>query len=509
MTNVFDLLVNSEKEYGNRVAIRDEEDVFTYSELLKKSLLIAVNIQAFLKHSNNLIFVVTTKSARSLLAIWGVIASGNYYACIDEKISPNRAKYLIDKMKPALIIDSSKEGLFEASTDLVQRVSLDDCLRNDRNVLNMVLPKMISTDPLYMVFTSGSTGYPKAIVKNHQSILSFAESFVAEFKLSDSDKEVFGNQASYDYDVSAKDIFLSVYLGGTLCVIPNKYFIAPAKLAQYIFDNGITILIWAASAVKFIEKFNCFGKCVPSSIKHVFFSGEPMPVKCMEYWSRVLPEADFYNLYAPSEVTGNCLYYKYSGMETTSYLPLEKTFRNSEVLFLTDSGEIAKNGQKGEAYVRGTFLAQGYYQDPKQTKERFIQNPLHNLFPDIVYKTGDYFTINGDKYLFSGRVDNQIKHMGHRIELEEIEAAILRYLGNADFCVVYDAESENIILLIQDKEMDFKSLLVGLKSFLPKYMLPYKAIAIDRIPLNARGKVDRAEAYKQYMHIKKIESRDY
>ena len=499
MTRVFDLLINTEKKYSDRVALKDETGSVTYSELLKSSYSIAGSIQSFIGDSkSNLIFIVTSKAARSIVAIWGVIASGNYYACIDDKSSPERVKYLIEKMKPSLIIDASEEGKFEAPVQSVNVVNMDECLKKDANV---TLPTLISTDPLYMVFTSGSTGYPKAIIKNHSSILAFADSFVNEFGLSDSVNEVFGNQASYDYDVSAKDIFISVYLGATLCIIPNKYFIAPAKLAQYMADNNVSILIWAASAIKFIEKFNCFGKVVPESIKHVFFSGEPMTVKCMEYWSKLLPGSDFYNLYAPSEVTGNCLYYKYAGNETSSHLPLDKTFPNAEVLFLTEDGKRAGNGEKGEAYVRGAFLAQGYYQDPEQTREKFVQNPLHDLYPDIVYRTGDYFLMEGNKYIFSGRVDNQIKHMGHRIELEEIEASILKCLNNPEFCILYDREKENIILLSADKNLDFKSLLIELRSFLPKYMLPFRAVIAESIPMNARGKVDRSAAYALYKEL--------
>ena len=506
MTSVFDLLINTEKKYSDRVALKDESESYTYSQLLESSLTIAGNIGKLLNGSSkNLILIATTKAAKSLLAVWGVIASGNYYACIDEKISPDRIKYLVDKMKPALIIDASAEGTFEVTDGNTKIVRLSDCLTADKNAGEVKLPKVISTDPLYMVFTSGSTGYPKAIIKNHQSILAFADSFVTEFGLSDSVNEVFGNQASYDYDVSAKDIFISVYLGATLCIIPNKYFIAPAKLSQYIADNRVSILIWAASAIKFIEKFNCFGKVVPESIKHVFFSGEPMTVKCMEYWSKVLPDAEFYNLYAPSEVTGNCLYYKYSGNENGSHLPLDKMFANADVLFLTEEGKEAGEGEKGEAYVRGAFLAQGYYMDPGQTREKFVQNPLHDMFPDTVYRTGDYFLIDGDKYIFSGRVDNQIKHMGHRIELEEIEASILKHLQNSDFCIVYDRDAENIVLLSADKELDFKTLLIELRSFLPKYMLPFKAVIADKIPMNDRGKVDRKAAYALYKELTKDE----
>lgn len=507
MITVFDLLLNSEKEHGDRIAVRDENISYTYTELLRRSLVIGESIETILNHTkNNLVFIISTKSSRALVALWSVIASGNYYACLDIDTSIERMSYLVEEMEPALIIDTTIGGLFEVFDKSVKVIRLDDftdeIMLDDKSWeekrKKAIFNKAISTDPLYMVFTSGSTGHPKAIIKNHQSVLAFSEDFVSEFNLLDSEHEIFGNQASLDYDVSAKDIYISVYLGASLVIIPGKLFLTPVKLSQFLDDNKITILIWAASAIKFIERFNCFGNCVPISLKKVFFSGEPMTTKCMEYWKKHLPGVELYNLYAPSEVTGNCLYYKYRGDEKLSHLPLDTTFRNSEVIFLNENGKISQNGEKGEAYIRGAFLAQGYYKDSEQTKSRFIQNPLHCLYPDIVYRTGDIFTVDDGFYIFNGRIDNQIKHMGHRIELEEIEACITKCYKKTDFCIVYDRDKENIVMLTQDDELDFKELLNELRRMIPKYMLPFKAVYIKNIPLNARGKIDRKSAYALY-----------
>lgn len=132
----------------------------------------------------------------------------------------------------------------------------------------------------------------------------------------------------------------------------------------------------------------------------------------------------------------------------------------------------------------------------------FIQNPKHNLYPDIVYKTGDYMYKIGNYLYFAGRNDNQIKHMGHRIELEEIEMNCLKRGVATDICVLYDNEQEKIILLTNDAKVTYENVVNKLKDAIPKYMIPGKVVLIDALPYNARGKIDRNRALTIYKEIK-------
>lgn len=517
MISAMEILLHTAEEKGNEIALRDETHFVLYRELLVLAYQISDDISKWLQGKNNLILVVTNKTVISVVAFWGIIASGNCYIAIDDKTPINRFNNIISKINPSLVIYADGKQIDKLETD-IHSIVLDAYLRKitDHSLDAMDSSKkresnlsIIGQDPLYLVFTSGSTGTPKAIVKSHQSILQFVEAFVKEFDLS-KDKgqhQVFGNQASFDFDVSAKDIFISAYIGATLCLIPNKCFLLPAKLEPFLEDYGITILIWAAAAVKYVKQFDCFKKSVPSKLRKVFFSGESMSGESINYWREKKRDVEFVNLYAPSEVTGNCLYHIVTDEQYEDILPLDRTIPNSEVLLIGENGTPIHDGEKGEIYVRGSFLAQGYYNDSEQTNLRFVQNPLNSQYRDIVYKTGDWVLKKGDRLYFCGRQDNQIKHMGHRIELEEIETNIVKAIHCENICVVYDTERENIVVLTNDTTLEFDHLVKTMKPFIPKYMIPHKIVYIEKIPQNSRGKIDRKQAAKLYEELMRCEKK--
>lgn len=504
MTSAIELLIAAAKMNGERIAVKDSHLQISYNELLRQAFLLSNNIMNLITDRNRPIMIISNKSAESIIAVWGVLCSRNYYVAIDSKTPKSRRDLLINELNPALVIVADNENSLEIVDipHLFVRINKEDI--EEIQVIIDILEerKGIDTDPLYMVFTSGSTGSPKAIVKSHRSMLSFADSFINTFGLSRERQEVFGNQANFDFDVAAKDIYISVALGATLCLLPSNCFLIPKKLAHSLEENKITVLIWAASAVKFIARFNCFKDITPSHLRYVFFSGETMQGECIKYWRDHLDNCTYVNMYAPSEVTGNCLYHVVTDEKYEHILPLDKTFDNIEVLVINESGNRVSEGEKGEIFVRGSFLSNGYYRDFNKTNKVFIQNPLHNDYPDIVYRTGDYVKKQEEKLYFVGRIDNQIKHMGHRIELEEIETYIYASIPGYNFCVIYDVSEEKIIVLTDNRNLSLETIVNNLKKEIPKYMIPHDIVYIPEIPLNNRGKLDRKKAYSQYEVMK-------
>lgn len=287
-------------------------------------------------------------------------------------------------------------------------------------------------------------------------------------------------------------------------MIPKKLFSLPAGLIPYLNEKKINVVIWAVSAMRIVSNYNIFKEQLPQFLSLVMFSGEVMPVKVLNDWMDHLPETSFVNLYGPTEITCNCTYYhvkrRYSKEET---LPIGKPFRNTKVFLLNeDNKEITPADVEvmGEICVKGTCLAHGYFNNEDKTRESFIQNPLQNMYPERIYRTGDlgYYSADGELY-FASRKDYQIKHMGHRIELGEIEVAV----NAIDFveagCCIFDETAEKIYLCYQAKEACDKAIIKELAKSLPKFMWPQKLIHFTQIPMNKNGKIDRVYLKDNYI----------
>ncbi len=235
-------------------------------------------------------------------------------------------------------------------------------------------------------------------------------------------------------------------------------------------------------------------------IKKVLFSGEALPVKILIAWKAYLPMAMYVNLYAPSEVTGNCLYYVIEEMlADDEKIPLGKAFPNMEVMILNDSQRPIQEGEIGEIYVRGSFLSSGYYGDFQKTGQAYVQNPLNDKYIDLVYKTGDLAERKNGGIYFVSRRDNQIKYMGHRIELGEIEtqADMLEYVDGC--CAFFDEVNEKILLAVEGTGSQAAVVMNQLRERLPKYMVPHQVFVKKSLPRNSHGKVNREQIKELYM----------
>ena len=227
----------------------------------------------------------------------------------------------------------------------------------------------------------------------------------------------------------------------------------------------------------------------------MLFAGEVMPVKQLNYWRKALPDVFYANLFGPTETTDICSYYvvnrTFSDDET---LPIGVACNNCDLIIADENG---KEAASGELLVRGPFLADGYYHNPEKTAEVFVQNPLNDAYPEIVYRTGDLVYRGEDGLLrYQGRKDFQIKHMGHRIELEEIERSMTALDGVEKSCCVFDMEKNRIMgfYLGEKAASDVRK---QMKEKLPVYMVPTKLIQVDEMPLNKNGKTDR-NYFKNY-----------
>ena len=306
-------------------------------------------------------------------------------------------------------------------------------------------------------------------------------------------EDVIANQAPFDFDVSVKDIYSALATGATLVLVPRPLFSQPQQLLDFLCQHRATTLIWAVSALCLITTVHGLDYRVPETVNKVLFSGEVMPAKHLKTWMEHLPQAQFVNLYGPTEITCNCTYHIID--RTRSYpdgIPMGQAFPNEDV-FLLDGEDhlVTAPNVVGEVCVRGSALALGYYRNPEQTAKAFPNNPLNPCYPERIYRTGDLarYSSLGELH-FCGRKDFQIKHMGHRIELEEIERAVSNLSGVHRCCCVFHSEKRRLYAFYQG-ELTPKELRLQLLPTLPPYMIPNVFRQVEQFPLNKNGKIDR------------------
>ena len=438
--------------------------------------------------------IYSEKSVRLLTMMFASLFSGCFYVVIDPEQPCERINKILEVLKPAALIfeDSQRIKTEELNYDgkKIAFSEIEGCAdKSDKGCPGLSVIKPDS--PLYGIFTSGSTGTPKCVLISHRDVVDFIGHFSEIFSFSEND--IIGNQAPFDFDVSVKDIYTSLFTGACLVLIPREYFSMPAKLIDYLIDNHVTSLTWAVSAICIISGMKGFKYKIPAEIRRVMFSGEVMPIKQLRIWQENLPDAMYVNLYGPTEITCNCTYYKIPGKyEKDDSLPLGIPFPGREVTIRDSDGNIlTAPGSEGEICVSGESLAIGYFHDPEKTAAAFSDMKDTKGQPARTYHTGDMAVIEDDGSIrFAGRSDFQIKHMGHRIELEEIERDIMQIHGVERCALIFD-DKKKIISSYYTGDIGKKELHVRLKKLLPVYMVPNRFNHICSMPLTKNGKIDR------------------
>ncbi len=493
--NVLWLLEENAALYPRKKFLFANDGVLTFAEFRENSR----NLASFiLEHNdgNMPVAVFMEKGAMALTAFFGALYGRSPYCLLNPALPKTRLKNISDSLKNKIVITSM--DLYEEAVSI-----FDDCnvikieehiaepYGNSLEQVDESINRIIDTDPLYINFTSGSTGIPKGIVVSHRSVLDFIRYFTDIFDITE--KDVIANQAPFDFDVSVKDIYSCMYTGASLVIVPKELFSKPVELIDFLCEHDITVMTWAVSALCLISTFHGLDYKIPEKVQKILFSGEAMPYKHLNEWRSHLPDVLYANLYGPTEITCNCTYYILEkDKDYADGLPIGKSFPNEDVFLLDENDKkITASGSKGEICVRGSALALGYYSLDKNIKDSFTLNPLNPYYNELIYRTGDlaFYNENFD-LVFAGRKDFQIKYMGHRIELEEIERAISHISGVERACCVFD-EKRSKLRAFYVGYADEKSIIDTIKIDLPVFMIPSSVKKIETMPLNKNGKIDR------------------
>lgn len=499
MTNVLKYVEHTAGTSPEKTAIIDPEGCCSYARLLEQAQRIGSAL-ADLTPPHMPVVVWMEKSIPAVCSFLGCAYAGCFYVYLSPDQPRSRGERILEVAQAKLVITT--RALLPQWQELgfgVQAVAYEDLVSVSVNATTLarVRSQARDVDPLYCNFTSGSTGVPKGVVVSHRSVIDFINYFPELFHITGED--VLGNQAPLDFDVSVKDIYSAFKTGATLVLIPRKMFSVVTQLLDYLCEHHVTTLIWAVSALCLVAQFRGFTYRVPESVNKVLFSGEQMPAKFLRQWQHYLPQADYVNLYGPTEITCNCTYYRVDHpVEEGEKLPIGQPFPNEKVFLLDqEDREITQPNLQGELCVAGTALALGYWNAPEQTARAFVPNPLNPHYPETIYRTGDLAFYREDGLLcFAGRKDFQIKHMGHRIELEEIEAAVNAKEGVERCCCVYDQERSRITAFYVGA-IEPRELKKSLYEALPAYMIPGSFRKLEELPVTANGKLDRRQLLEQ------------
>ena len=427
------------------------------------------------------VLILMDKSPDCVAAMLGAVCAGCFYTPLDSSMPEARMKLVADVLQPALVLCEEKyaETAQRAAGEAAICISEEIANEVDESLLAKRRAEHIDNDLLYVLFTSGSTGIPKGVAITHRSVIDFIEWACDALQLPEGVR--FGSQAPFYFDNSVLDIYCAMRKKGSLFLISKSDFLFPKRLLETLDGQHIDTIFWVPSALTALANAQVLEPGVLPGLQRIFFCGEVMPCRTLNLWKKVLPKADYVNMYGPTEITDVCTWYRVDReFSDTDSLPIGGPCANTRI-YLID----------GELCVGGTCLSPGYYNAPEKTEAVFVQNPLRKQIPEIIYKTGDLAEYNErGELMFLGRKDSQIKRNGYRIELGEIECVLNTVENVVLGCCWYEAEQEQIVAAYTGEASE-KEVKAALKKALPRYMLPDRILRCEEMPRTGSGKIDR------------------
>jgi amino acid adenylation domain-containing protein len=508
-------LTDAADRMPDQVAVVDASGSMSYADLDRRANQLANLLRDAGVQRGDRVGLFLNKSAYAIVGIYGILKAGAAYVPLDPFAPVARLAYIARNCEVRCLVTgqerSSAWGGFVQAGAPVDRLIVLNAEGNDvaaavpgitclaRDALEAASEAdpsspAISQDLAYILYTSGSTGQPKGVMLSHLNALTFVTWCYEYFRPTSAD--IFSNHAPLHFDLTILDIYVAAMAGATLVVVPPDISVFPVQLADFIERLGITIWYSVPSILSLLVLHgNLMTRHLPS-LRHVIFAGEVFPTKHLRQLMKLVPHAQFTNLYGPTE-TNVCTYYHVPALpdDLTEPIPIGRAIDDVEVFAVHEAGRRAAPGEVGELYVRGGTVAYGYWGDSERTGKAFVANPGGHEC-DRVYRTGDLVRQNaaGD-FLFLGRKDHQIKSRGYRIELGDIEAALYAHPLVSE-CAVIPIPDEVLgnrlrAFVVTRDALGDTELARFCATLLPKYMVPECFTFLQALPKTSTGKVDR------------------
>jgi len=454
---------------------------------------------------NDVIAILNNKSNTSYAIMVACLKIGAIYTNLDPKSPEERFEKMLGICQPKLKFYFEDQKLLDEGSDGAINYESQDFLnhiQNQQDTLPLVNIRVKGSDPAYIMFTSGSTGFPKGVVISHQNILNFIKWAKNTYDVTCND--VFTNINPMHFDNSVFDFYSSLFNGAALVPVGDNLTRNPKRMIEALNKVSPTIWFSVPSMLVFVLNMRALTKEDVPSLRTVTFGGEGFPKNQLrKLWSFWGNRVRFVNVYGPTECTCICSSYEVSekDLEDDDLLPLGPIAPNFYAVVLDENENQVKVGSIGELGIGGENVGIGYYNNPEKTVHAFVVDPTVKSAEMIIYKSGDLVKQNAEGMLFfAGRKDNQIKKMGYRIELEEIENALNSLNGVFESAVIYvdNQKYRSKIIAFVKSEIDAKELKEKLKKKLPLYMIPDAYHYVDALPKNQNGKINRIALKKEF-----------
>jgi amino acid adenylation domain-containing protein len=504
---------NSEK-YPDQEALRFSGKTMSYGELESRSNRLAhVMVESGLRRGDR-VGIYMNKSLESAIAMYGIMKAGGAYVPLDPLAPVSRTAYVINDcgIRQLVTTDTKLGGLIKIMADetpleLLIGVTQKAEMQADSIDWETVLAapdhplglNLTEQDLAYILYTSGSTGNPKGIMHTHRSGLSFAEWAADEYQLTPSDRVT--NHAPLHFDLSTFDYFATAIAGGCTVIIPEALTKFPANLSQLIEREQISIWYSVPFALIQLLERGDLAAHDTSSLRWILFAGEVFPTKHLRALMEMMPKVRFSNLFGPTE-TNVCTYYHVDDLpqDNDETIPIGKACMNIEDLVVDADDQPVEPCEIGELLIRGGVVMKGYWGQSEKTHDSFYRRVVFDQFEDHFYRTGDLVKVDSyGNYRYLGRKDRQIKVRGYRVELDEVEVALLSHsvVQEAATFPIPDGHGSNLIaaalILKNGANFDEDELVAHINDRLPLYAIPARFYFLSDFPRTSTGKINRRE----------------
>ncbi|MBD2385061.1 non-ribosomal peptide synthetase/type I polyketide synthase [Cylindrospermum sp. FACHB-282] len=504
---------NWAKKTPEQTAIRQHSRTWTYGELALAAQGIAQVLISDGLQQQDVVALCGNRTFGLIASILGIFLGKAVLVTLDPNLPPQRQRLILDQTQAQYLITIGNQSLSpEVLKDGLKIISVapDTGRIADVDILAVPLPSLAPTDPAYIFFTSGSTGTPKGVLGTHQGIAHFIHWQRKTFEIKPDDRVA--QLIGLSFDALLRDIFLPLTSGATLCLPDQDYIPGSPQILSWLEKEKISVFHTVpAVAQSWLQQVP--EKVTLSYLRWAFFSGEPLTHTLVNQWRQSFPAAgNIVNLYGATETTMVKCFYPVPPQIPAGVLPGGFPLPDTQVLILNGNNQVCGIGELGEIVVRTPFCTLGYISEPdsssgnsvalnhavEQVPSPFVLNPFRQDMQDWVYYTGDRGRYRPDGAVeVLGRLDDQIKIRGIRVQPGEIEAMLNQYPAIAEGVVIAKQKTSGehylvaYIVVKSGQSVTHQELQKFLKRQLPEYMIPFSFVELDALPLTATGKVNR------------------